>query len=110
MLSRESMSSIKSIRKQENAIPRSRSWKNKIKDLENKSIDLENKQFEFNAHYESFKMNYQIHMRTSSGIKERVEELEELREKDETNLSKLNNFIAGYNKSLNIIFRIPIIL
>jgi len=55
-------------------------------------------------------MNYQIHMRTSSGIKERVEELEELREKDETNLSKLNNFIAGYNKSLNIIFRIPIIL
>lgn len=52
----------------------------KLADLENKSVDLDNKSFQFNTEFESFKMNYQIQSRTVSGLRERVDELEEIQE------------------------------
>ena len=67
----------------------------KVKDLEVKSIDLENKNFDFNTKFESFSLNYQMQNRFVSGMKDRIEELEENREKDEERWNKLETKDAG---------------
>lgn len=63
----------------------------KVKDLEVKSIDLENKNFDFNTKFESFILNYQMQNRFVSGMKERLEEIEESREKDEERWKKIES-------------------
>mmetsp|Transcript_20952 Transcript_20952/g.20687 ORF Transcript_20952/g.20687 Transcript_20952/m.20687 type:complete len:332 (-) Transcript_20952:29-1024(-) len=78
---------------------KSRKWTNKIVDLENKSVDLENKSFEFNAKFESFMMNYQIQNRTISGVKDRIDEIEETLEKFEGEKGKGKNAFSGGNTS-----------
>ena len=62
----------------------------KVKDLEVKSIDFENKSFDFNTTFESFSLNYQMQCRSVNGMKDRVNELEEMREKDEERWKKLD--------------------
>ena len=74
-------------------------WKNKLVDLENKSIDLENKSFEFNAKFESFMMNYQIQNRAISGVRDRLEEIEETLEKSGVGNSQGNTPLSGGNNS-----------
>lgn len=49
--------------------------------MEIKSCDLENKSFELNTNFESFMMNSQIQNRTISGMRDRIDEIEETLEK-----------------------------
>lgn len=73
----------------------------KVKDLEVKSIDLENKNFDFNTKFESFTLNYQMHLRSVGSIKERLDELEEIREKENVEFKKLEEKLSGGNDGVD---------